>query len=201
MQRRLWIPKTVQRSALCRSRRELSNEYLLAKFGFDTSENEPHYFVSSSSREFEFELWNFEPPICDPVNRSTMRRLQISNILRESVVWGPNFKKCVSNAHRKALNFKRGTVARKQQNMETILQFDVQQFPRSGQNQLKFETAWNMITWLPTHDKTDQDLQTKRGWDRSSACTPGRRVCSPTPHKHGKQCAAPLVTFSIFHWT
>jgi len=33
--------KTVQRRALCRSRRELSNEYLLAKFGFDTAENEP----------------------------------------------------------------------------------------------------------------------------------------------------------------
>ena len=30
--------RTVQRSTLCRSRRELSNEYLLAKFGFDTSE-------------------------------------------------------------------------------------------------------------------------------------------------------------------
>ena len=33
--------RTVQRSALCRSRRELSKEYLLAKFGFDTAENEP----------------------------------------------------------------------------------------------------------------------------------------------------------------
>ena len=32
---------TVQRSALCRSRRELSNAYLVAKFGFDTAENEP----------------------------------------------------------------------------------------------------------------------------------------------------------------
>ena len=31
----------MQRSALCRSRRELSNEYLLAKFRFDTAENEP----------------------------------------------------------------------------------------------------------------------------------------------------------------
>ena len=31
----------VQRSALCRSRRELSNEYLLAKLGVDTAENEP----------------------------------------------------------------------------------------------------------------------------------------------------------------
>ena len=33
--------KTVQRGALCRSRRELSNEYLLAKIGVDTAENEP----------------------------------------------------------------------------------------------------------------------------------------------------------------
>ena len=33
--------RTVQRSALCRSRRELSNPYFLANFGFDTAENEP----------------------------------------------------------------------------------------------------------------------------------------------------------------
>ena len=43
---RLWIPntvQTVQTSALCRSRRELSNEYLvlLAEFRFDTAEKEP----------------------------------------------------------------------------------------------------------------------------------------------------------------
>ena len=31
----------MQKSALCRSRRELSNANLLAKFGFDTAENEP----------------------------------------------------------------------------------------------------------------------------------------------------------------
>ena len=31
----------MQRSALCRSRRELSNENLLAKIGVDTAENEP----------------------------------------------------------------------------------------------------------------------------------------------------------------
>ena len=31
----------MQRSALCRSQRELSNAYLLSKFGFDTAENEP----------------------------------------------------------------------------------------------------------------------------------------------------------------
>ena len=33
--------KTVQRSALCRCQRERSNQYLLAKFGFDTAENKP----------------------------------------------------------------------------------------------------------------------------------------------------------------
>ena len=31
----------MQRIALCRSRRELSNAYFLAKSGFDTAENEP----------------------------------------------------------------------------------------------------------------------------------------------------------------
>ena len=31
----------MQSSALCRSRRELSNAYFLARFGFDASENEP----------------------------------------------------------------------------------------------------------------------------------------------------------------
>ena len=31
----------MQRRALCRSRRELSNDYLFTKFGFDTAENEP----------------------------------------------------------------------------------------------------------------------------------------------------------------
>ena len=31
----------MQRSALCRSRRELSNGYLLAKFGFDTAASQP----------------------------------------------------------------------------------------------------------------------------------------------------------------
>ena len=38
---KFWDWRTVQRSALCRSRRELSNEYLLAKIGVDTAGNEP----------------------------------------------------------------------------------------------------------------------------------------------------------------
>ena len=33
--------RVVQRSVLCRSRRELANAYLLAEFGFETAENEP----------------------------------------------------------------------------------------------------------------------------------------------------------------
>ena len=41
--------KTVQRSAVCRSRRELSNTYFLANFGFDTTENEPSKVCSIES--------------------------------------------------------------------------------------------------------------------------------------------------------
>ena len=33
--------KTVPRGALCRSQRELSHEYFVAKFGFDAAEHEP----------------------------------------------------------------------------------------------------------------------------------------------------------------
>ena len=42
--------RAVQRSALCRSRRELSNAYLLAKFRFDTAENEPCQVCPSKER-------------------------------------------------------------------------------------------------------------------------------------------------------
>ena len=40
----------MQRSALCRSRRELSNAYLLAKIGVDTAENEPSQVCPLSPR-------------------------------------------------------------------------------------------------------------------------------------------------------
>ena len=56
-------------NALCRSRRELfpASIYLqnLASIQPRTS---PNKFVSSSSREFEFEHWNFEPLICSPAH-------------------------------------------------------------------------------------------------------------------------------------
>ena len=44
---------------MCRSRRELSNEYLLAKFGFDTAENEPcevRKFEISEMLNLNFEI-------------------------------------------------------------------------------------------------------------------------------------------------
>ena len=44
----------VLRTALCRSRRELSNEYFLAKFGFDTAENGP-------SKVWRYGVWVYGP--------------------------------------------------------------------------------------------------------------------------------------------
>ena len=41
-------------SALCRSRRELSNEYLLAKIGVDTAENEPLEVWGENSIQYSF---------------------------------------------------------------------------------------------------------------------------------------------------
>ena len=56
--------RTVQRSAFCRSRRELSNAFFLAKFGFDTAENEPcrrdPSTLGSRNRGEELELWNMQ---------------------------------------------------------------------------------------------------------------------------------------------
>ena len=46
----------MQRSAFCRSRRELSNAYFLAKIGFDTAENEPCQ-VCRPLRHAFFEAW------------------------------------------------------------------------------------------------------------------------------------------------
>ena len=55
----------MQRSGLCRSRRELSNEYLLANFGFDTAENEPFNFHNFSSLQgLNFHRAVVSPPHC-----------------------------------------------------------------------------------------------------------------------------------------
>ena len=44
----------VQRGALCRSRRELSNEYLLDEIGVDTAENEPLEVWRENSIQYSF---------------------------------------------------------------------------------------------------------------------------------------------------
>ena len=56
--------KTVQRNALCRSWRELSNACLLAKFGFDTAENEPSLslpYAKNRWRDAKLELASADP--------------------------------------------------------------------------------------------------------------------------------------------
>ena len=51
---KFWVWRTVKRSALCRSRRELSKEYLLAKIGVDTAENELLQVLSNIIQYYSF---------------------------------------------------------------------------------------------------------------------------------------------------
>ena len=51
---KFWDWRTVQRSALCRSRRELSNEHLLDEIGVDTAENEPVEVWGKNSIHYSF---------------------------------------------------------------------------------------------------------------------------------------------------
>ena len=52
----------MQRSALCRSRRELSNAYLLAKIGVDTAENEPREVWGENSIQYSLHSLEVTPP-------------------------------------------------------------------------------------------------------------------------------------------
>ena len=58
--------RTVQRSALWRSRRELSNAYFLAKFGFDPAENEPYKVCRIPAKHMRkatpFQAWTTTRP-------------------------------------------------------------------------------------------------------------------------------------------
>ena len=61
----------MQRSALCRSRRELSNAYLLANVGFDTAENES---LKVCLDLFDFKSWDLRtPPDAKPKDRTSPR--------------------------------------------------------------------------------------------------------------------------------
>ena len=64
-------------SALCRSRRELSNEYLLAKIGVDTAENEPLEIWGKYSTLFN--------RVLNPNNVPTRNRFRIKRKLCVSV--------------------------------------------------------------------------------------------------------------------
>ena len=76
----------MQRSALCRSRRELSNEYLLAKIGVDTAENEPlrdwlkigQYLLLDAGTQYSITKRNL------PYNSSTDLQ-KVCNILQDLV--------------------------------------------------------------------------------------------------------------------
>ena len=61
----------MQRSALCRSRRELSNTYFLAKFGLDPAENEPCQLCPTDRRP---------PPVSGPVARPSGARLMENSV-------------------------------------------------------------------------------------------------------------------------
>ena len=77
----------MQRSALCRSRRELSNEYLLAKFGFDTADGEIQGHVDGIitdgpvSWEYPF-LWE-----CKSANDRKFKEFQSKGVEKANVVY------------------------------------------------------------------------------------------------------------------
>ena len=80
----------VQRSALCRSRRELSNEYLFAKFGFDTAENEPCKVCPLSAYRSPRSRWPYEWGVEDRGSPAYKRRrpMQPSDFLDLPVAAG-----------------------------------------------------------------------------------------------------------------
>ena len=61
----------MQRSALCRSRRELSNEYLLAKIGVDTAENEPLEVWGENSIQYSLHSLTCTEVLAEPARLTT----------------------------------------------------------------------------------------------------------------------------------
>ena len=78
----------MQRSALCRSRRELSNEYLLAKIGVDTAENEPCKVCPLSV--YRSPRCSFSPEACRDVV-AAVRRM----VMRWGQRWGQHEKEVI----------------------------------------------------------------------------------------------------------
>ena len=96
----------MQRSALCRSRRELSNAYLLAKFGFDTAENEPCQVSSKSSYQALRALHGGEAPLSAGAPVRTLGQIGMSDpagggmyihvVRSEKLCWKPHLSLLMS---------------------------------------------------------------------------------------------------------
>ncbi len=102
----------MQRSALCRSRRELSNEYLLAKIRFDTAENELIWFwlilVVSSDLILTERSHPTSGGICDSASAPPSRTAGRASWSRRPWPWsprsrGPARKRTAPTARRSAL--------------------------------------------------------------------------------------------------
>ena len=70
--------RAVQRSALCRSRRELSDENLLAQFGFDTAESEP------CTSTYNYRLRGLQRSIQKPSDRTRSGRAAAAALLGDA---------------------------------------------------------------------------------------------------------------------
>ena len=67
--------KSGARSGLCRSRRELSNEYLLAKIGVDTADNEPLEVRGKIIQYYSFvSLMDTPPWVAEPCRQNSAEK-------------------------------------------------------------------------------------------------------------------------------
>ena len=96
---KFWDWRTVQRSALCRSRRELSNEYLLAKIGVDTAEKEPLEVWGKIFNNFH-KIQNFRQ-ISDLFSQIWLKKRHTSLF---SGIWREIRKKFIKNSQKKMQN-------------------------------------------------------------------------------------------------
>ena len=78
-----WCRRGAKESKSDRSRQELSNEYLLAKFGFDTAENEPFNFHDFSS----LQGFNFHGAVVSCRHGCTTRRCSVKRRFAASIPW------------------------------------------------------------------------------------------------------------------